>query len=305
MAKRCPTNEESFPVAPERPQLGGLDNSGSAVSVRLRPHSLAQTSGVYWEQPPPEALASHFKCLWVHRMPTGSPANIAIVPDGCSDIIWSSKGLALVGPDRVAALITVPAGETIIGARFRVGAAASWLRTPLHEITGRTVPFDELWGRSTDETETRMREAADVPERLRVLAADLLQRRATSHSPPADLAACIARIEADQLTSGDPIRALLQEIGISERTLRRHCHEHLGYGAKTLDRILRLQRFLTGCRCGPANTLASLALEAGYSDQAHLAREARTLTSFTPREIKLQLTGRPGSGQVGNLRSTI
>ncbi|PLU08685.1 transcriptional regulator [Sinorhizobium medicae] len=278
MAKRCPTNEESFPVAPERLQLGGLDNSGSVDSVRLPPHSLAQTSGVYWEQPPPEALASHFKCLWVHRMPTGSPANIAIVPDGCSDIIWSSKGLALVGPDRVAALLTVPAGETIIGARFRVGAAASWLRTPLHEITGRTVPFDELWGRSTDETETRMREAADVPERLRVLAADLLQRRATSHSPPADLAACIARIEAD---------------------------EHLGYGAKTLDRILRLQRFLTACRCGPANTLASLALEAGYSDQAHLAREARTLTSFTPREIKLQLTGRPGSGQVGNLRSTI
>lgn len=305
MAKPCPTYDDSYPVAPERLLLDGRDGGRSADSGRLRPHSLAQTSGVYREQPPPEALASHFKCLWVHRMPAGAPANIAVVPDGCSDIIWSSKGLALVGPDRVAALITVPAGETIIGARFRVGAAASWLRTPLHEITGRTVPLDVLWGRSTDETDTRIREAADVPERLRVLAADLVRRRGTAHSPPADLAACVARIEADQLTSGDPIRALLREIGISERTLRRHCHEHLGYGAKTLDRILRLQRFLTACRCRPANTLASLALEAGYTDQAHLAREARALTSFTPREIKLQLTGRPGSGQGGNLRSTI
>jgi AraC-like DNA-binding protein len=272
---------------------------------RLCPPALAQTSGIYREQSPPAALASYFKCLWLHRMPDGAPSTIAVVPDGCSDIIWSSKGLAIVGPDRVAAFPKLPAGETIIGARFRIGAAAPWLRTPLREITGQTVPLHLVWGPAANEIEARMREAASTPERLGVLAAALLGRlSAGAEPPPPDIAACVAHLQVDRLTLDDPVRTLVREIGTSERTFRRLCHEHLGYGAKTLDRILRLQRFLAACRARPGDTLANIAADAGYADQAHLAREARGLTSFTPREIQRQLAARFGLGRVENSHIT-
>jgi transcriptional regulator GlxA family with amidase domain len=94
------------------------------------------------------------------------------------------------------------------------------------------------------------------------------------------------------MDGNDPVRTLAGETGTSERTLRRRCHEHLGYGAKTLDRILRFQRFLTLCRSRPESALAMLALGAGYADQAHLARDTRELTSLTPREVQRQLTER-------------
>ena len=85
---------------------------------------------------------------------------------------------------------------------------------------------------------------------------------------------------------GKPVIAWLSgELAMSERTLRRHCEEAFGYGPKTLDRILRFQRFLKLVRGSRNAAAASLALEAGYADQAHLVRESRRLAATTPGEI--------------------
>ena len=77
----------------------------------------------------------------------------------------------------------------------------------------------------------------------------------------------------------------MRKLGLGERTLRRRFEEAFGYGPKTLDRILRFQRFLTLVRDPRAPSAAGLAAEAGYADQAHLIRESRRLAGSTPREI--------------------
>ncbi|WEX79191.1 helix-turn-helix domain-containing protein [Sinorhizobium numidicum] len=229
------------------------------------------------------------KCLWTHRLPRDETPHIAVVPDGCADIIWSATGLATVGPDRVAAFPALAAGETIFGARFRIGAAASWLRTPLDAITGQTLPLELFWGVAARDLDARMTEARSASERLTILAAALEERLPAAPQLPSDIAVLRARLDEGRVPAADPVRTLARNTGISERTLRRRCHEHFGYGAKTLDRILRLQRFLTACRAQPQGSLAMLALDAGYADQAHLAREAKELTSLTPRQIQTQL----------------
>jgi len=94
------------------------------------------------------------------------------------------------------------------------------------------------------------------------------------------------------LSTGAPrgtslIAWLSRELAMSERTLRRHCEDAFGYGPKTLDRILRFQRFLKLVRSTRNASAASLALEAGYADQAHLVRESRRLAATTPREIEV------------------
>jgi AraC-like DNA-binding protein len=88
-----------------------------------------------------------------------------------------------------------------------------------------------------------------------------------------------------QLAGADAPRTaeLTRSLGISERTLRRRCQDAFGYGAKTLERILRLQRFLR-IACGHA-TLTAAALEAGYGDAPHLVRDSRQLTGLNPREL--------------------
>ncbi|MCA1440694.1 AraC family transcriptional regulator [Ensifer sp. IC4062] len=248
---------------------------------------LAQSRGIYREQASSGALAGDVKCFWTHRL--HEPARVAVVPDGCVDIIWIYGGLAVVGPDKVAAFPELVAGETVVGARFRMGSAVSWLHTPLDAITGKTVPLDAFWGRAARALEAQIAEATDAAARIAVLRAALQGRLPMVKPQSAEIAACVALLENDRLSSVEPIRVLVQETGTSERTLRRRCREHFGYGAKTLDRILRLQRFLVACRTSPQSTLATLALEAGYADQAHLSREAKVLTSLSPGDIQRQL----------------
>jgi AraC-like DNA-binding protein len=57
----------------------------------------------------------------------------------------------------------------------------------------------------------------------------------------------------------------------------------VGYGPKTLQRILRFQRFLTLAQT--STDLARLALEAGYADQAHLTRECSRLAGLPPAAL--------------------
>jgi AraC-like DNA-binding protein len=87
------------------------------------------------------------------------------------------------------------------------------------------------------------------------------------------------------------VKRLTEELGLSERTLRRRSHHAFGYGPKTLDRILRFQRFLRLARLSGSEGLAGLAAEAGYSDQPHLTRETRELAGFAPSAILAQLAG--------------
>ena len=81
---------------------------------------------------------------------------------------------------------------------------------------------------------------------------------------------------------------LAAHVGLSPRSLRRFSQSQFGYGAKTLERILRLQRFLRQSRALPQHSLAMLAADAGYADQAHLSREARELAGMTASELRLE-----------------
>jgi AraC-like DNA-binding protein len=76
-----------------------------------------------------------------------------------------------------------------------------------------------------------------------------------------------------------------------ERTLRRRFDDVFGYGPKTLDRILRYQRYLRLAE-NSTESASILALESGYSDQAHLIRESRRLTGSPPGALNRLVANR-------------
>jgi transcriptional regulator GlxA family with amidase domain len=86
---------------------------------------------------------------------------------------------------------------------------------------------------------------------------------------------------------GSRVTELADALGISDRQLRRRFHEAVGYGPKTLDRILRFQRFVARIRAVDSGDedLARIAADLGYADQAHLSRDSVRLAGLTPREL--------------------
>jgi transcriptional regulator GlxA family with amidase domain len=95
-----------------------------------------------------------------------------------------------------------------------------------------------------------------------------------------------------------PLKRLAAMLGITERQLRRRFATAVGYGPKTMQRILRFQRFLTLASRAAAPDLAGLAYEAGYADQAHLTRESGRLAGRTPAELVAAKAGPAGDRSV-------
>lgn len=86
---------------------------------------------------------------------------------------------------------------------------------------------------------------------------------------------------------GSRVEWLADALGISDRQLRRRFHRFVGYGPKTLDRILRFRRLVSqspAIRSGDGD-LARLAAELGYADQAHMTRDCVALSGLTPGRL--------------------
>ena len=252
---------------------------------------LAKVAGDYREAPPAPALRPHFRCVWRHTTPTGPALPIVVVPDGCVDLLWHDGGLFVAGPDVEAARPALPPGTTVIGLRFQPGAAVPWLGLPMSAIVGRQVELGSLWGRRAS------RLAADIavddpPAAILARLQSGLAGQAPSSDPPRDMALVFRSLGRGAGEASATMPRLLERLELSERSLRRRCHEAFGYGPKRLDRILRFQRFLDLARRAAGAELTALALAAGYADQAHLSRAVRRLSALSAASVVRQLGGR-------------
>jgi AraC-like DNA-binding protein len=154
------------------------------------------------------------------------------------------------------------------------------------EIVGGRVPLGAFWGGRANEIAAMIGDASSTAERLGVLEAALVRLAPDREPPPADMGFVFNALKTE--SAGPRLSVILDRLDVSPRTLRRRCHEAFGYGPKTLDRILRFQRFLGLARQAAEASLADLAFAAGYADQAHLTREVRRLSGLSPATILSQ-----------------
>ncbi|WP_344359384.1 helix-turn-helix transcriptional regulator [Streptomyces gobitricini] len=203
---------------------------------------------------------------------TGGPATFSVLPDGCMDLLWSEGRLFVAGPDTRAYVPDRP-GARYAGVRFAPGDAPALLGVPAHELRDRRVDLAALWpGDRVRRLAERVGEAADQAAALE----DLALRRAADVPRPDPL----LRAVADGLNAGWTVADTARAVGLGARQLHRRSLDAFGYGPKTLARVLRLQRALALVRAGVP--YARAAIEAGCTDQAHLARETRALAGTTP-----------------------
>ena len=226
----------------------------------------------YAERPAPAWIAGPVACVW-RTVATGDGA---ILPDACVDLIHvEGRGTFVAGPDTRPA---EPAVGTVAGVRLRPGHAAAVLGIPAPELRDRRVGLDELWGSRGAELTRRVDDAPSTTARIGLLAEAVARRAA----PPDPLV-----LGAVTLLSQDPGRRIADvaaQLAVSERHLLRRVRAAVGYGPKTLARIVRFQRLLALAETS-AEGLADLALAAGYADQPHMTGEVRRLAGAPPRSV--------------------
>lgn len=253
-----------------------MNGTVTLVGVQLPPG--------YREVPPPPEQRGILACLWSQVAPAVGAVPTRVLPDGCVDLIWQSgQGAHVAGPDTGPVLVTVSPGTVLIGARFLPGAGASALGVPLDELRDRRVDIADLLP-GLDE---RLDGAVPVDTAARRVAATAAELAARSRPDPA-VQAAVRRL-ADPEGGVMLVDALAAEVGLSTRQLLRRCRVAVGYGPKTLLRVLRLRRFLQLSRTDHAHLdLAQLAHVAGYADQAHLSRDCTELAGLSPKALLRQ-----------------
>ncbi|HEX2156855.1 MAG TPA: helix-turn-helix domain-containing protein, partial [Actinomycetes bacterium] len=123
--------------------------------------------------------------------------------------------------------------------------------------------------------------------RLEAMVAGLAARAGDAAPPDPLVAASVAWLERNPAAAGR-VAALGPAVGLGERQLRRRFLDGVGYGPKTLARVLRFQRLLallTDDRAGRP-TLAEAATLAGYADQAHMTAECTRLAGRSPAAVR-------------------
>ena len=78
------------------------------------------------------------------------------------------------------------------------------------------------------------------------------------------------------------VQAVVRETGYSHRHFNALFARSVGLNPKAYVRVQRFRKALERIAVGRSSALAALALDAGYSDQAHFNREFLAFTGLTP-----------------------
>jgi AraC-like DNA-binding protein len=259
---------------------------------------------IYRELAPAAPLRQYVRCYWLlsAAAPT-DPVPQRILPDGCVEIVLNFAAPFLrhhtdggierqpqalvVGPTTRHLSISATGTTRLVGIRFLPGGAYPFLLAPPSEMRDTAPPLIDVAPRFADGLLEQLADAVPGSEGGMLDAA---------------LGACLAR--ARRLTDRRvlasvratyaaklPLRVdgLVAVTGLGTRQIERAFLEAVGYGPKTLCRLVRFQRVVRALEPSIRPSWARLAAQNGYADQSHLAREFRrcagtTLTSYV-REL--------------------
>ncbi|HET9956614.1 MAG TPA: helix-turn-helix domain-containing protein [Polyangiaceae bacterium] len=238
----------------------------------------------------------------MHLVLRGSDSPPLMLFDGAAGERSHSIGHLIVGGARSSYYVKQAGdGARSVGVQLQPGGAFALLGVPASELAERHTPLDLLWGAEA----ARVREQIyDLPRRsfFKACPADihawmreqvdlfesfLLQRlRQANTDEPQRL--WLAKI-IQALERGVPLAAIAESSNISHRTFITRFRSWVGLPPKVFARIRRFQRAITllnrtsaaSYRRAPGS-LAQLALETGYADQAHLSRDFVEFAGVSP-----------------------
>jgi AraC-like DNA-binding protein len=164
-------------------------------------------------------------------------------------------------------------------------AARGLLGLPAGELAGLDVTADTVLGRRCSTLLDQLQHAASWPERFAALDVFLQAAARRRGEPAPEVAQAWRRLRRTRGMIS--VADLAAEVGWSERHLSESIRRETGLAPKAAARVIRFdhaRRLLTAeaTRYGACPNLADLAVQAGYYDQAHLAREFGALAGCPP-----------------------
>lgn len=240
---------------------------------------------------PKERLSAQIQAIWSASVSPLGENEIKrwLHSDACSGILFNfgseiylndipfSAGVLLLPVSKQAQQITLPAGSQVVGIRFHPAISFGMFETLYEQPTVLNIADDfsfELYP-----LYRKLGNAQGHYAQLTTLYRWLHGIIDASHVIPCSLIQALNAIKNNMT-----LESLHKGVSLSQRQTERQFQQWLGMTPKYYQRILRMQSTLTSLKNTPDTELANLALDSGFTDQAHMTREFRQIAKTTPRQ---------------------
>jgi len=169
---------------------------------------------------------------------------------------------------------------SVFAAKFTPGGFHAFARVPMSRLTGTTVRITDVFGPDGDTLEQAVMNARTDASRIRIVEKFLRARGPKSDVTAARITSIVYAVAGDrQILKVDD---LVDRYRTNARTLQRLFAKYVGVSPKWVIQRYRLHEAAEQLASGTAVDQSALALELGYSDQAHFVRDFRALVGTSP-----------------------
>lgn len=247
---------------------------------------------------PAAALAEVARRYWlpVWSLPPGEVTVQRVLRYPVCLVVVSADYARFYGPATGMSVQELSGAGWACGVMLQPAAGAMVLGDAVSTVTDRVLPLEDVPGLPGAALVGAVRAAlGDDPtdsggQRAALAAMD----EALRALPPVDdegrlVNAVVEHVETDP--SVLRVGQVCEAFGLGERALQRLTARRVGLNPKWLVQRRRLQEVAGRLAADPGLSLAEVAADLGYTDQAHLTRDFRAVTGVTPARYAAQRRG--------------
>ncbi|MGN7799330.1 helix-turn-helix domain-containing protein [Leifsonia sp. 22587] len=220
---------------------------------------------------------------WLPRwsLPPGGSLRQEVLEYPTANLVVEPASAGLFRASRGLSVRTLTGTGWAFGVLLHPGTARGWTGASLRGLPP-VVPLDRLAAPGASGMEAAVREAMAGGDADAAIAAfeNWLDPLPEPDQDARLVGRIVSAVEEDR--SLLRVEQLAERFGMGVRRLQRLVAGHIGFGPKWLIQRYRLQEAAAALRAAAAPSLALLAAELGYADQAHFGREFAAVIGSTP-----------------------
>ena len=201
-----------------------------------------------------------------------------------------SRRTSVIGTMTRSLTVSTNGPVDLLGVRFRPGGLSAFLTLDAAELTDTQADLTNFWGQLAEQVWHRLGEAI-VTDRIWLLREVLGARANGRIQIDPFVHHCVTRIES--VRGGFRIGDLEKSTGLSTRQIERKFARDLGISPKIFARVIRFRRVVAAVANRASPHWATLAVDFGFADQPHLAREFKAFSGLTPADYLDTTNGLP------------
>lgn len=242
-------------------------------------------------------LAAFVQGIWSASVHEKSSIERPLYSDAGSGIMFNFSGNVTIGgetlPEGVIMLpikkqansIILPAGARLAGIRFLPAIGYGILGKNYYKPTFLKPEDDEIY--NLYEIYHLLSQKHSSEDLIDTIYQWAIEHLDFTNVIPSSLEKALEHIEQDEA-----LAQLNTSTDLSQRQVERMFKLWLGMTPKHYQRILRIKKALCFLRVNTHANLAEVAINFGFSDQAHMTREFRTIACITPGQLHKTFTNK-------------